>query len=126
MKKVQKIFLVFFLTAFFDLTSINIAKAEIINIENEEKIFGDWKVFCEIDVMMNLAHCKVASKFYENTAVITIEPTAKFLSQLFVVIPQAAIGSFVKIRVDKKTAIIVIVFTKPIIFAVFILSLILY
>jgi len=92
----------FFLMLFFELTSFNLAHAEIIDIQNEEKIFGDWKVFCEVDVMMDMAHCKITSKFYENTAVIAIEPTVKFLSQLFIAIPQIKIGTFVKIRVDKN------------------------
>ncbi len=107
MKKIiLRFFLAFFLSASFQLTSANQARAEIIDIQNEEKTFGDWKVFCEVDAMMSLAHCKVASKFYENTAAISIEPTAKFFSQLFVIIPQAKIGSFVKIRVDQNDLIL--------------------
>ena len=82
------------------------AKAEIIEPRNEEKSFGDWKVYCEIDDMMNTAHCKIASKFYENTAVITIEPNAKFLGQLFVAIPQAKLGTFLQIRVDRNDIMI--------------------
>ncbi len=106
MKKIQKILFVFFLSATFQLAILNFAKAEIIDIQNEEKIFGDWKVFCESDVMMDISHCKLASKFYENTAVITIEPNAKSLTQLFIVIPQVEIGSFVKIRIDKNDLIL--------------------
>ncbi len=102
----KKIFFAFFLTTFFQLTSFNPAKAEIINVQNEEKNFGEWKVFCEIDVMMDLAHCKIASKFYENTAVISIEPTIKFLNQLFIAIPQIRVGTFVKIRVDQNDLIL--------------------
>ena len=101
-KKIQKNLLFFFLTIIFHFASFNQAKAEIIDIQNEEKIFGDWKVFCEIDAMMDIAHCKIGAKFYDNTAVINIEPTAKFLNQFFIVIPQIKIGSFVKIRVDKN------------------------
>jgi invasion protein IalB len=101
----KKVFLGFFLAAFFQLTSSNL-KAEIIDIQNEEKVFGEWKVFCEVDAMMDLAHCKIASKFYENTAVISIEPTAKFLSQLFIAIPQVRVGTFVKIRIDKNDLIL--------------------
>jgi hypothetical protein len=102
----RKKILMIFLTAFFELTSFNLAFAEIIDVQNEEKNFGDWKVFCEVDVMMDMAHCKIASKFYENSAVITIEPTVKFLSQLFVAIPQVKTGSFVKIRVDKNDLVL--------------------
>jgi invasion protein IalB len=102
----KKIFFGFFLATFFQLTSINNAFSEIIDIQNEEKTFGDWKVFCEIDAMMDLAHCKVASKFYDNTSVITIEPTLKYLSQLYLVIPQIQIATFVKIRVDRNDLIL--------------------
>lgn len=102
----KKIILGFFLATCFQLTSLNLVKAEIIDIQNKEKTFGEWKVFCEIDAMMDIAHCKIASKFFENTAVISIEPTAKFLSQLLVVIPQAKIGTFVKIRVDQNDLIL--------------------
>jgi hypothetical protein len=56
--------------------------------------------------MMDTSYCKIASKFYQNTAAITIEPTAKFLSQLLIVIPQVKIGSFVQIRVDRDDIII--------------------
>lgn len=105
-KNIFGFFLAIFLGAFSQATSLNQAHAEIIDVQNEEKIFGDWKVFCEIDVMMNLAHCKVAAKFYENTAAISIEPTSKFFSQLFVIIPQTKVGTFVKIRVDKNDLIL--------------------
>jgi len=106
MKNFRKIIATFFLVSFFELTSFYSAQAEIIDVKNEEKTFGDWKVFCEVDDMMDMAHCKIASKFYENTAVITVEPTAKFLSQLFMVIPQIKVGSFVKLRVDKSDLIL--------------------
>lgn len=99
-------FVTFFLGAISQLSSSNQAHAEIIDIQNEEKTFGDWKVFCEVDDMMSLAHCKVASKFYENTAAISIEPTTKYFSQLFVILPQVKIGSFVKIRVDQNDLIL--------------------
>lgn len=106
-KKLILIFSTFiFLIAFSNLASFNQVKAEIIDVKKEEKTFGEWKVFCEIDEMMNIAHCKIGSKFYENTAVINIEPTAKFLNQFFIVIPQIKIGSFVKIRVDQNDLIL--------------------
>ena len=102
----KKKILTIFLTTFFSLTSFNQLHAEIIDIQNEEKNFGEWKVFCEVDAMMDIAHCKVASKFYENNAVVTIESTSKFLSQFLIVIPQIKIGSFVKIRIDRGDMIL--------------------
>lgn len=88
------------------LQSTIAAQAEIIDLRNEEKSFGDWKVFCEIDDMMNTAHCKIASKFYENTAVITIQPTSKFSNQFFVIIPQIKVGNFVTMRVDQNDVVL--------------------
>jgi len=84
----------------------SLARAELIDIRNEEKKFGEWKVFCESDDMMNIAHCKIATKFYDNTSVITIQPTAKFANQFFIIIPQIQAGSFVKIRVDQNDVIL--------------------
>ncbi len=96
----MKKFLIFVcLVGFF---TSNFAAAEIIDIRNEEKNFGEWKVFCEADDMMNIAHCKIATKFYDNSSVITIQPTVKFANQFFIIIPQIQVGSFVKIRVDQN------------------------
>lgn len=95
-----------FLVGFCFLFGLNNAHSEVIELQNEEKTFGDWKVFCETDVMMDISHCKIAAKFYDNASVINIEPTTKFLSQLFVIIPKIKTGSFVKIRVDKNDLIL--------------------
>lgn len=99
----KKIISAFFLAVFL---SFSAAQAEIIDIQNEEKLFGDWKVFCEIDAMMSLAHCKVASKFYDSSSVISIQPSAKFANQFFIIIPQVLVGTFVKIRVDQNDLIL--------------------
>ncbi len=103
-----------FLTVLFLIIGLNIipnlkinqANAEIIDIKQEENEFGDWKVFCETDLMMAISHCKIASKFYQNTAVITIEPAIRFLNQLHIVIPQIRPGTFLKIRVDQGNLIL--------------------
>ncbi len=83
-----------------------IAIAEIIEPRNEEKSFGDWKVFCEIDDMMSTSHCKIASKFYDNSSVISLQPTNHFANQFFIIIPKIKLGSFAKIRVDKNDLIL--------------------
>lgn len=83
-----------------------IAIAEIIEPRNEEKSFGDWKVYCEIDDMMNTAHCKIATKFYDNSSVISLQPTNHFANQFFIIIPKIKLGSFAKIRVDKNDLIL--------------------
>lgn len=102
----KKILFAILLVAVFQIGNSNFAAAEIIDIHNEEKTFGEWKVFCEIDDMMNVAHCKIASKFYDNTSVVTIQPTIKFANQFFIIIPQIEVGSFVKIRVDQNDLIL--------------------
>lgn len=103
-KFLSKLFLIAaFLLPTFQITN---TRAEIIDIQTEEKNFGEWKVFCEVDSMMNIAHCKIASKFYENSAAISVEPTAKFFSQFFIIVPQIKLGSFVKIRVDQNDLIL--------------------
>lgn len=89
----------YFLTTFH-------AQAEILEVRNEEKNFGEWKVFCEIDDMMNLAHCKIATKFYDGSSVLSIQPSNKFANQFFLVIPKIRIGTFVKIRVDQNDLIL--------------------
>ena len=102
---VKRTYVKFFLAAIFALISFA-AQAETIDIQNEEKTFGDWKVFCEIDQMMDLAHCKIAAKFFDNSSVINIEPAAKSLNQFFIIIPQIKLGGFVQIRVDKNDLIL--------------------
>ena len=84
----------------------NIAQAEIIELRNEEKTFGDWKVYCEIDDMMSSAHCKIASRFYDNSSVISLQPTNHFANEFFIIIPKIKIGSFAKIRIDKNDLIL--------------------
>ncbi len=81
-------------------------KAEIVNLQKEEKKFGDWKVFCEIDAMMDAKHCKMGAKFFDNASSITLEPNPKSFSQLFIVIPQIKTGSFLKIRTAKNDLIL--------------------
>lgn len=107
MKKIT-FFLVglFFLTSFFSTVINNCLKAEVIDIEKEEKKFGDWNVYCDTDVMMDNSHCKIAARFFDGRSAITIEPIANSFNQLLIVIPQIKIGSFVKLRVDKNDLIL--------------------
>jgi hypothetical protein len=102
-KKINLILMTMFFLLAFDK---KIAIAEIIEPRNEEKSFGDWKVFCEIDDMMSTSHCKIASKFYDNSSVISLQPTNHFANQFFIIIPKIKLGSFAKIRVDKNDLIL--------------------
>jgi len=102
----KKNILVILLIIFQILLFKNSAFAEIIEPRNEEKSFGDWKVYCEIDDMMSTAHCKIASRFYDNSSVISLQPTNRFANQFFIIIPKIKLGSFVKIRVDRNDLIL--------------------
>ncbi len=99
-------FFAFFLAFFLHLASFNFALAEIVNLQKEENAFGDWKVYCETDVMMDSSHCKIATKFFDDVSVITIEPSLKLFNQFLIVIPQVKNGSFVKIKIDKNDIIL--------------------
>jgi hypothetical protein len=102
----KKNFLIFIFILFHVLIFKNNAQAELIELHNEEKTFGDWKVYCEIDDMMSSAHCKIASKFYDNSSVISLQPTNHFANEFFIIIPKIKIGTFAKIRVDKNDLIL--------------------
>jgi len=88
------------------LFSASASRSEIIDIRSEEKSFGEWKVFCEIDDMMSNAHCKIATKFFDKASAITIQPTLKSASQFFMIIPQIEAGGFVAARIDKNDLIL--------------------
>jgi len=96
-------FLVFTRIILFYVSS---AQAEIINLQKDEKKFGEWQVFCETDTMMQLTHCKVGSKFYDQASAITIEPNSKFFNQFFIVIPKIQSGGFLQARVDDNDLIL--------------------
>ena len=98
--------MIFIFILFHVLIFKNIAQAELIELHNEEKTFGDWKVYCEIDDMMSSAHCKIASRFYDSSSVISLQPTNHFANEFFIIIPKIKIGTFAKIRVDKNDLIL--------------------
>ncbi len=93
---------IFSLVLFF---SFNI-QAEIINLQKDEKKFGEWKVFCETDMMMQTSHCRIGTKFFDNASAITIEPSGKSsFNQFFITIPKIKLSSFLQIRVDQNDLI---------------------
>ncbi len=100
MKKI--IVFIFSLVLFF---SHNI-QAEIIGLQKDEKKFGDWRVFCESDVMMSATHCRIGLKFFDNASALTIEPSGKLFNQFFITIPKIRLGSFLQIRVDQNDLIL--------------------
>lgn len=90
---------------FISLISIN-TRAEILNLVKEEENFGEWKIFCESDDMMGILDCKIGAKFFDQISSITIEPSLKFFSQVFIVIPKIKENSSLKIRVDTNDLIV--------------------
>ncbi len=80
-------------------------KAEIVNLQKDDKKFGDFKVFCEKDVMMNATHCQIGAKFFDNASSFTIEPNKVGFNQLMIVIPSIKLGGFVQIRIDQNDLI---------------------
>ena len=102
----RKILLKNFIFIFFIFLTFCKSFAEVIEVRNDEKNFGEWKVYCEIDDMMSYSHCKIASKFFDNSSVITLQPFAKFANHFFIIIPQVNFNSFVKIRVDQNDLIL--------------------
>ncbi len=100
----SRFFPIFFSVTLFFAININ-SQAEIVNVQKEEKKFGDWKTFCEIDIMMDIAHCKIGTKFYDEVSSITIEPNLKSFNQILIVIPKIKNGTFLQIRIDKNDLI---------------------
>ncbi len=80
--------------------------AEIVNLQKDDQKFGEWRVFCETDTMMSLTHCKIGSKFYENTSAITVEPSTRSVGQFLIVVPKIQKGTFLQIRVDQNDLIL--------------------
>lgn len=80
-------------------------QAEIVNLQKDEKQFGEWKVFCETDLMMSLTHCRIGSKFFDEASAITIEPNNTLFNQFFITTPKIRLGSFLQIRVDQNDLI---------------------
>ncbi len=98
-----------FLTLIALILFSNQSSAEVIGLQKEEKTFGEWRLICENDVMIDVPYCKIASKFFSDQAVITLEPSLKMANQMIMVIPNLKNGENVQIRIDKND----IIFSNP-------------
>ncbi|MFT6077179.1 MAG: hypothetical protein ACJA02_000583 [Myxococcota bacterium] len=87
----------------------NQSQAELVDTQKNEKSFGEWRLICENDVMIDVKYCKIASKFYENQAAISLEPSLKMTNQMIMVIPNLTLGEMVTMRIDKND----IIFSNP-------------
>jgi hypothetical protein len=83
--------------------------AEVIGAQKEERVFGEWKLLCENDVMVDVPYCQIASKFYQDQAAISLDASLKIIDQLVMVIPNLKLGETVKIRIDKND----VIFSNP-------------
>jgi hypothetical protein len=101
----KKIFLTLIVLILFS----NQSSAEVIGLQKDEKTFGEWRLICENDVMIDIPYCKVASKFYQDQAAISIEPSLKFSNQMIMVIPDLKLTETIQIRVDKND----VIFSNP-------------
>ncbi|MES2676766.1 MAG: hypothetical protein V4612_00430 [Pseudomonadota bacterium] len=99
-----------FLTIALLILFSNQSHAEVIGVQKDEKTFGEWRLICENDVMIDVSYCKIASKFFSNQAVISLEPSLKMMNQMIMVIPNLKLGETVKIRIDKND----IIFSNPV------------
>ena len=94
-----------FLTIIIAILFANPSFAEIINSQTNDINFGEWRLICENDVMIDVPYCKIASKFYQDQAVISVELSSTLANQMIIVIPNLKIGKTVQIRIDKNDII---------------------
>ncbi len=97
----KKIFLTIAILILFS----NQSRSEVIGVQKDEKTFGEWRLICENDVMIDVPYCKIASKFYSDQAAISLEPSLKMSNQMIMVIPDLKLAETVKIRIDKNDII---------------------
>lgn len=99
----------FFLTIIIATLFSNPSFAEVIGTSKDEKTFGEWRLICENDVMVDVPYCKIASKFYQDQAAISLEPSLKMTNQMIMVIPNLKLAETVQIRIDKND----VIFSNP-------------
>jgi hypothetical protein len=88
------------------LLLLNNVRADIVeNITKDEKQFGEWKISCQEDIMLEHIDCKISTTFYNNTSAIYVQPNNKIANQVVIMIPSAAENTMVKVKVDKNLII---------------------
>ena len=93
---------IFFVLLFFLSNNL---RAEIVEIEKIDKSFGQWRLLCENDIMLDKMSCKIAQNFYEKSSVITYNLDNKTDNDLLVIIPNARPGAFVQMKIGKNDLI---------------------
>jgi hypothetical protein len=105
----KKIFSTIWLILVVLILFSNQSSAEVIDVQKDQRNFGEWRLICENDVMVDVPYCKIASKFYQDQAVISLEASFKFRNQMIMVIPNLKLGETVQIRIDKND----VIFSNP-------------
>lgn len=82
------------------LPMVPLAQAERVDTQKINKSFGDWKVMCEKDVMMDLSKCNILANLSNNKGFVKVMPEQE--ERLKIMIPSAGLKTIVKLRVDGK------------------------
>lgn len=86
------------------LTITTSAYCKIVEEESTHENFGEWGVYCQSDIMMDISNCKIANKFYHNNSLISFEPKGNY-PNLLLIIPNIKESSYALIKVDKNQLI---------------------
>lgn len=80
------------------------AFSKVIEEQNSEQDFGEFKVYCQSDIMMDISNCKIANRFYKQNSLLSFEPKGNY-PNLLLIIPDIKPSSYVLIKVDKNELI---------------------
>lgn len=86
------------------LTLAGVGYAKIIEEQSIHKNFGEWIVYCQSDIMMDISNCKIANKFYPNNSLLTFEPKGDY-PNILLIIPDIKPSSYALIKIDKNQLI---------------------
>ena len=98
--KIKKIILTTLILISFAKTSYS----KVIEEQSIHKNFGEWNVYCQSDIMMDLSNCKIANKFYPNNSLLSFEPKGDY-PNLLMIIPDIRPSSHILIKIDKNSLI---------------------
>ena len=97
LKKLLQIILIY-------IASTNIVYSKIVEDQSSQQNFGEWSVYCQSDIMMDISNCKIANKFYPHNSLLSFEPKGSY-PNLLMIIPDIKPSSYVLIKVDKNNLI---------------------
>jgi len=97
MKKLLSVILIY-------IACISTSYSKIIENQSIQENFGEWSVYCQSDIMMDVSNCKIANKFYSNNSLLSFEPKGSY-PNLLMIIPDIKESSYVLIKVDKNSLV---------------------